>query len=226
MIIGIPIYDGVDLLDVAAPYEIFNWMKAEVPALGVEVMLLAVDMKDVTTLNGLTMRPEGKFKKFASLDVLWVPGGDPRALNRLIDDPKRTYLDYLCTVSAGARYVTSVCEGALLLAAAGLLDGFEATTHWAFIPCLKKYPAIKVAEGHPRFVVDRTRVTGGGISSGLDEAFKLVELLSDYATAQKVQQTTQYYPCPPVSGTLPDATGCTLDDAKCLSPLGRHECDA
>src|SRR5467141_1111725 len=118
------------------------------------------------------------------------------------------------TVSAGARYVTSVCEGALLLAAAGLLDGFEATTHWAFIPCLKKHPAIKVAEGHPRFVVDRNRVTGGGISSGLDEAFKLVELLSDYATAQKVQQTTQYYPRPPVSGTLPNATGCPLDNAK------------
>lgn len=151
MIIGIPIYEGVDLLDVAAPYEIFSWMKAETPALGVEVMLLAADMKNVTTLNGLAMRPQGKFKKFASLDVLWVLGGDPRALNHLIDDPKRIYLDYLCTVSVGARYVPSVCEGALLLAAAGLLDGFEATTHWAFIPCLKKYTAIKVTEGHPRF---------------------------------------------------------------------------
>ena len=77
MIIGIPIYDGVDLLDVAAPYEIFNWMKAEAPALGVEVMLLAVDMKDVTTLNGLAMRPQGKFKEFASLDVLWVLAAIP-----------------------------------------------------------------------------------------------------------------------------------------------------
>jgi len=211
MIIGIPIYDGVDLMDVAAPYEIFNWMKDKAPELGVEVHLLAADMKSVTTLNGLTMKPQGKFRNFRKLDVLWVPGGDPRALKRLMIDPERTYLNFLCTVSAGARLVTSVCEGALLLAAAGLLDGYEATTHWAFIPCLKQYPAIKVVEGHPRFVVDRNRVTGGGISSGLDEAFKIVELLSSYRIAQEVQQVTQYYPSPPVASTLPKAETCPLD---------------
>lgn len=60
------------------------------------------------------------------------------------------------------------------LAAAGLLDGDLATTHWAFIPCLAAYPQVNVAQGYPRFVVDRNRVTGGGVSSGLDEAFKLV----------------------------------------------------
>jgi cyclohexyl-isocyanide hydratase len=157
------------------------------------------------------MKPHKRFTELPTLDVLWVPGGDPSALKKLMTDSKRTYLDFLCSSSCKARFVTSVCEGALLLAAAGLLDGYEATTHWSFIPCLKEFPKVKVVEGHPRFVVDRNRITGGGISSGLDEAFKLVELLSSYEVAQKVQQVTQYYPCPPVASTLPEAEKCPFN---------------
>jgi len=67
------------------------------------------------------------------------------------------------------------------------------------------------AEGHPRFVVDRNRVTGGGVSSGLDEALKLVELLSSYEVAQQVQQNIQYYPCPPVASSIPATSQCPLD---------------
>jgi cyclohexyl-isocyanide hydratase len=101
--------------------------------------------------------------------------------------------------------VCSVCEGALLAAAARLLDGYKATTHWAFIPYLiQNYPKVTVADGHPRFVVDRNRLTGGGISSGLDEALQLIALLSGEGTAQSVQQTTQYYPDPPVSSEIPN----------------------
>jgi cyclohexyl-isocyanide hydratase len=84
------------------------------------------------------------------------------------------------------------------------------TTHWAFIPCLAKY-RVRVAEGLPRFVLDRNRLTGGGISSGLDEAFKLVELLAGYEAAQAIQRTTQYYPCPPVASELEPVTSCPLD---------------
>jgi cyclohexyl-isocyanide hydratase len=128
-------------------------------------------------------------------------------------DPRRTYLDFLITRSAHASWVTSVCEGALLLAQAGLLDGYLATTHWAFIPCLKQYAAVKVAEGYPRFVVDRNRVTGGGVSSALDESLKLVELIAGYAVAQQVQQFTQYYPCPPVASTITPTDSCPLDES-------------
>jgi len=206
MIIGIPIYDKVDLLDVAAPYEIFNWMKKSVQ--GVEVYLLAEKSEDITTINGLIMKPHKMFMDISTLDVLWVPGGDPTALKELMNGPTRTYLDFLITRSKSAQFVTSVCEGALLLAAAGLLDGYEATTHWQFIPCLREFPKVKVVEGHPRFVVDRNRITGGGISSGLDEALKLVELLSSYQVAQRVQQDVQYYPCPPVASTLPKVEEC------------------
>jgi cyclohexyl-isocyanide hydratase len=212
MIIGIPIYQKVDLLDVAAPAEIFDSMKANAPQLKVEVWLIAADDRDVVTRAGVILKPDKCFHEVPHVDVLWVPGGDVSALKKLMHDPKRTYLDFLITRAANAKYVTSVCEGALLLAQAGLLDGYLATTHWAFIPCLKKFKAVSVAEGYPRFVVDRNRVTGGGISSGLDEALKMVELLAGYDVAQQVQQFTQYYPAPPVASTIPPPGGCPLDE--------------
>jgi len=206
MKIGIPVYDKVDLLDVTGPHEIFNWMNQA--GHSVEVLVIAATAGDVTTRDGFTFKAPYCFHDAPALDVLWVPGGDIAALKSIMSGPDRTYLDFLIRQSRHARYVCSVCEGAMLLAAAGLLDGYEATTHWAFVPCLKTYPRIKVVEGHPRFVVDRNRVTGGGISSGLDEALKLVELLTSYQVAQAVQRNTQYYPCPPVASTLPPATVC------------------
>ncbi|HEV7425782.1 MAG TPA: DJ-1/PfpI family protein [Thermoanaerobaculia bacterium] len=212
MIIGIPIYEKVDLLDVAAPAEIFDSMKANAPQLKVEVCLVAEHRGDVLTRAGVTIKADKCFDEVPHIDVLWVPGGDPSALNKLMHDPKRTYLNFLITRAANAQYVTSVCEGALLLAKAGLLDGYLATTHWAFIPCLKQFKAVNVANGYPRFVVDRNRVTGGGISSGLDEALKMVELLAGYEVAQQVQQFTQYYPAPPVASMIPEAGGCPLDE--------------
>jgi transcriptional regulator GlxA family with amidase domain len=212
MIIGIPIYEKVDLLDVAAPAEIFDAMRNSAPQLKVVVCLIAESDRDVVTKAGVTIKPDKCFHEVPHVDVLWVPGGDPSALKKIMHDPKRTYLDFLITRAANAKYVTSVCEGAMLLAQAGLLDGYLATTHWAFIPCLKKYKAISVAEGYPRFVVDRNRVTGGGISSGLDEALKMVELLAGYDVAQQVQQFTQYYPAPPVASMIPPPGGCPLDE--------------
>ncbi len=84
----------------------------------------------------------------------------------------------------------------MLLAAAGRLDGFEVTTHWAFIPCLKRYPKVKVVDGLPRFHL--SGITGGGVSAGLDEALHLIELLTSREVAEGVQAVTQYFPDPPV----------------------------
>jgi cyclohexyl-isocyanide hydratase len=206
MKIGIPVYQKVDLLDVAGPHEMFCWMNAY--GRQAEVQLIAETAGDVTTRDGVTFKAPLGFADVTALDVLWVPGGDPGALAVLMGDSGRTYREFLVRQAGNARYVASVCEGALLLAAAGLLDGYRATTHWAFVPCLRQFPKVKVAKGRPRFVLDRNRLTGGGISSGLDEALKLIELLATTKVAQEVQRVTQYYPSPPVKSRLPAANAC------------------
>ena len=203
MIIGIPVYQGVDLLDVAGPYEMFSWVPK---AKGLSAVILSEDGCPVTSLNNVTLHAQGSFAQRPLPDVLWVPGGDPDALSREMNHP--AYIDYLRAVAENAAWVCSVCEGAMLLAAAGLLDGHQATTHWAFVNCLNQFPAIDVVAGNPRFVQSGNRLTGGGISSGLDEALRLIEILTDTGTAMAVQATTQYFPMPPVQGTLPSAPSC------------------
>ncbi|HEX8258074.1 MAG TPA: DJ-1/PfpI family protein [Allosphingosinicella sp.] len=203
--VAIPVYDQVDMLDVTGVFEMLTWAD-----IGVE--LLAVDAGTVTFRKGFSFEVATSFDAAApAYDAIWVPGGDPSALAAIIADPGGPYMSFLRAQAETARYLASVCEGALLLAAAGLLDGYEATTHWAFIPCLMQaYPNVKVAPGHPRFIHDRDRLTGGGISSGLDEALKLIELLTCTATAQSVQQMTQYYPQPPVTSEIPNTVTCPI----------------
>ena len=208
MIIGIPAYDGVDLLDVTGPFEMFHWA-------GFEIDLLAQAPGLKTTGSHLGFLVSRGFTEARSYDAIWVPGGEPDALARIIDDPARLYLDFLAAQATRVRMMCSVCDGAMLLAAAGLLDGYQATTHWAFLSCFpQRFPKVIVAPGHPRFVHDRNRLTGGGVSSGLDEALKLIELLGGKPLAEKVQQATQYYPDPPVSSVIPPTP------AQCPIPAG------
>jgi transcriptional regulator GlxA family with amidase domain len=204
MIIGIPVYDGVDALDVVGPFEMFHWA-------GYDVRLVAEKPGAIATFTGPVFQVKASFAQAGAFDVLWTPGGNPDALADLMEDKRRVYLDFLIRQARTATWVASVCEGALLLAAAGLLDGYEATTHWAFIPCLRlRFPKVKIAKGHPRFVIDRNRITGGGISSGLDEALGLIELISGTKAAEGVQATTQYFPDPPVCGSMEVATECPV----------------
>ena len=214
--IGIPIYKGVDLMDVAAPFEIFNWMgyywHLEDPERTVTVQLIASELCTLKTRDGFTLTADATYGDFDppnNLDLLWVPGGDIGDLARMMKDD--AYKGFLNDQAKAAQWVTSVCEGALLLASAGLLKGYEATTHWAFVNCLKTFEGITVADGYPRFIVDRNRVTGGGISSGLDEAFELAARISSYAIAKQVQNVTQYFPRPPFSGDLPARVPCPMN---------------
>ena len=213
--IGIPIYKGVDLMDVAAPFEIFNWMgyywHLEDPERSVTVQLIASELCTLKTRDGFTLTADATYGDFDppnNLDLLWVPGGDLTDLARMMKDD--AYKGFLNDQAKAAQWVTSVCEGALILASAGLLKGYEATTHWAFVNCLKSFEGITVADGYPRFIVDRNRVTGGGISSGLDEALELAARISSYAIAKQVQTVTQYFPRPPFRGDLPARVPCPL----------------
>jgi cyclohexyl-isocyanide hydratase len=212
--IAMPVYDQADMLDVAGPCEMFRWAD-------IAVDLLAPDASVEFNFNGgFPFKATQSFANAGTYDALWVPGGAPQALADIINDKNRTYVNFITDTGAKVKWVCSVCEGAMLLAETGLLDGYTATTHWAFNPCFKQYfPKVNVAEGHPRFCLDRNRLTGGGISSGLDEALMLIQLLQGTAAAMKVQQTTQYYPQPPVMSEFPRAGNCPLP-AIHLQPRG------
>jgi transcriptional regulator GlxA family with amidase domain len=213
--IVIPVYPGVDLLDVTGPFEMFFWTEA------LNVQVVAEHKGLITCGSGLTLYVDKTFADADPADALWTPGGDPGALVAIMNDPKETYLNFLRQQAEPPAIVASVCEGALLLAAAGLLDGYAATTHWAFVPCLReRFPRVKVAAGHPRFVQDRDRLTGAGISSGLDEALALITLLLGGAAAEDVQRTTEYYPDPPVMASFPTPGECPLKNVKPKTDYG------
>jgi len=145
MKLGITVYEGVNLLDVAGPYEMFSWVDK---SLGLESIIVSADGGPVTTLNRIRFNAHASFAATPSLDVLWVPGGDPKALEEIMSDPASPYLAYLKKVAPPEKWVCSVCEGALLLARAGLLDGHAATTHWYFVNCLKAFTKIEVDTTH------------------------------------------------------------------------------
>ena len=200
MKLGIPIYEGVNLLDVAGPLEMFYWAGRRKP---LDAVLVSADGRAVTSINRVRFEAQASFAEASTLDILWVPGGSIAALQDIMRDPDSAYLEYLRKVAVGATWVCSVCEGALLLARAGLLDGYTATTHWAFVNCLQRFPKIDVDTGRNRFLVSENRLTGGGVSSGLDESLELIRLLFGEDTAEAVQATTEYFPRPPVMGELP-----------------------
>jgi transcriptional regulator GlxA family with amidase domain len=216
-VIGIPVYPMVDLLDVAGPREVFFWMQALAPPeTRYEVLVLAETRAAVPTHAGLPIVPDRTFDEFAAsggrLDLLWVPGAADVTLAPMLGGP---FGDRIRALAEGASYVTSVCTGAILLADAGLLKGFEATTHWGDLKCLAAFEGVTVAKGHPRWVIserpgEATRVTGGGVSSGLDEALRVVELLAGTPLARQVQQMMQYYPKPPVKSRIPKPPPCDL----------------
>ncbi len=158
--IGIPVYDQVDLMDIAAPCEMFFWMNQTwlsrtAKQKSAQVLLVAATNATVMTAAGVALTPAATFDSCPQLDMLWVPGGYPTALKDRMNDP--VFLNFLRTQSEGAKFITSVCEGALLLASAGLLDGYKATTHWAFMSCLRRFKKIKVVRGYPRFVVNKNK---------------------------------------------------------------------
>lgn len=201
-VIAIPVYNGVDLVDVASPYEIFGWMAENWSEKNVQVLIVAETDLPVKTRDGFQFIPQNTFDDVPKVNLLWVPGGDPPSL---VEQMKNcAYTQFIQSRAENADYVTSVCEGALIAANAGLFDGYEVTTHWAFVECLKMYPVTVVA-GYPRYWHDRNRVTGGGISSSLDEALYLVKVIAREAVAIKIQRVMQYFPDPPVSSQLPSS---------------------
>lgn len=182
--IGMVLFSKVTLLDVAGPFEVFK------RAPGVELSLMAAEAEPLLTDTGLSLVPERDFEEAGWPDVLFVPGG-PGQIGAMDDD--RT-LSFLRERGTRAAFVSSVCTGSLLLAAAGLLKGYRATTHWLSLDLLGCLGATPVAE---RVVRDRNRLTGAGVSAGIDVALQLVALLCGDEVAQEIQLLIEYDPQPP-----------------------------
>lgn len=189
MKIAIPLFEGVTALDAVGPYEVLQRLP------DVQVVFVGHEVGHVRTDNGfLGMAVDTAFEDVAEADVVVVPGGI--GTRALLDDER--LLAWLRSVHAGTRLTTSVCTGALLLAAAGLLDGLTATTHWGARDLLEKLGARPVSE---RVVehLDRRIITAGGVSSGIDMALRVIELLVDRTAAEAAQLMIEYDPQPPTS---------------------------
>ncbi|MEH2252928.1 DJ-1/PfpI family protein [Nostoc sp.] len=188
--IGIVLFPNVTQLDFTGPYEVF----ARLP--NVQLYLLAETLEPIRSDRGLTFLPDTTFAQAPALDVLFVPGGP--GINAKMEDQK--FLDFLKTQGKQARYVTAVCTGSLLLAAAGLLQGYRATTHWLSLDLLEMLGVETVAQ---RVVIDRNRITGGGVTAGIDFGLTLAAELFGEASAQAIQLGIEYNPQPAFNSGSP-----------------------
>jgi cyclohexyl-isocyanide hydratase len=188
--IGMLIFPRLTQLDMTGPYEVL----ARLPDTKVE--LVARKLAPVTTDRGMQIMPTTTYADCPPLDVVMVPGGPGQ--QELMEDEEA--LGFLRKQAAGAKYVTSVCTGSLVLGAAGLLKGRRATCHWAAIEHLKPLGAIPVSE---RVVIDGNIVTGAGVASGIDFALTLAAILESEQVAREIQLQIEYDPAPPFNSGSP-----------------------
>jgi hypothetical protein len=201
MQVAIALFPRVTALDGIGPYEVLQ----RVPA--IDVVFVGHRTGVVRTDNGmLGLSVDATFDEVTGPDVLLVPGGvGTREL--MTDEP---VLDWVRAVHRQTRFTTSVCTGSLVLAAAGLLDGLTATTHWAAAGLLEPFGARYAAERVVEHTSERI-ITAAGVSSGIDMALRLVELLVDEVAAQASQLMIEYDPQPPFdSGSVTKASEATL----------------
>ena len=189
--IGLVMFPKVTQLDLTGPLQVFS----SVP--GARVHLIWKRIEPVASDTVLTLTPTMTFADCPQLDVICVPGGV--GTDDMINDEEM--LAFLRRQAAGARYITSVCTGSMVLGAAGLLKGYRATTHWTAMEFLTAFGAIPTKT---RVCVDRNRITGGGVTAGIDFALTLVSIMLDRATAEAVQLRLEYNPAPPFNAGSPD----------------------
>ena len=189
--IGLLVFPGVQQLDLTGPHDVL----ASLPDAAVHLVWKSRDT--VASSSGLALAPTCTFDDCPPLDVICVPGGI--GINDLLLDAET--IAFVQQRAATARYVTSVCTGALLLGVAGLLRGRRATTHWAFHELLEPLGAVPVRE---RVVRDGNLITGGGVTAGIDFALTIAAELAGDDEAQSIQLALEYAPAPPFDAGSPD----------------------
>jgi cyclohexyl-isocyanide hydratase len=193
--IGFLIYPGVIQLDVMGAYQVLDFPP------NTKVHLLWKTLSPVTSNEGFIFTPTTTFMDCPALDVICVPGGGLGQVAAM-KDPE--ILDFLKQQGATARYITSVCTGSMILAAAGLLQGYNSACHWAFREQLAMLGVNVVPQ---RVAIDRNRVTGAGVTSGIDFGFTLLGLLCGESVAKTAQLMMEYAPEPPFDAGSPATAG-------------------
>jgi cyclohexyl-isocyanide hydratase len=199
--VGMLLFPDLTLQDFTGPYDVF--IRAEC----FEVCTVSETTGPIIAEGGLTLKSQYTFDDCPPIDIVFVPGG--RGITPLLTN--KIYLSFLKSRALQAEYITAVCTGSLLLAAAGLLSGYKATTHWRSIPLLKMFGVDTVEE---RVVRDRNRMTGGGITAGIDFGLQLTAWLGGTDLAKTVQLILEYAPEPPFeSGTTKTAEAHIVHEA-------------
>jgi cyclohexyl-isocyanide hydratase len=184
------LFNGVTQLDFAGPVQFLSRLP------GAKIHVASNDGSAVATDCGFSILPTSIFADCPQADLICVPGG-PGVAAALSD---KHLTDFVRAQSASAKWVTSVCTGAFILGAAGLLHGKRASTHWGYTHLLAQYGAIYE---EARIVYDGNLVTSGGVTSGIDFALSLIATLAGDDTAQTVQLALEYDPAPPFVGGHP-----------------------
>ena len=192
--IGILFFPNVTQLDAMGPAQVLS----RVP--GAKMHIIWKSRDPVTTDSGFAVLPTTTFADCPQLDVICVPGGAGQMA--LMNDEET--LAFLRRQAAGARYITSVCTGSLVLAAAGLLKGYRSACHWSVRDELAAFGAVPVAD---RVVRDRNRLSGGGVTAGIDFGLTLAAELAGDQTAKAIQLMMEYDPKPPFDSGSPEKAG-------------------
>jgi len=184
------IFQNMTLQDFSGPYDVF--IRTEC----FDVYIVSENKELIKAEGGISLKADYSFDECPQADILFVPGGI--GITPLLT--KKAYYNFLQKQGSGAKYITSVCSGSLLLAAHGLLYGYKATTHWRSLQLLRMF-GVEVKE--QRVVTDRNRITGGGVTSGIDFGLALTALICGENTAKTVQLLLEYNPLPPFSSGSP-----------------------
>ena len=201
--VGFVIFPDITQLDFTGPFEVLSRL-ATPPSISVPSVfaharthIVAKAMQPVLSDRSLGILPTCDFESCPQLDLICVPGG-AGVVGAIADDET---VDFVRSQSARAQYVTSVCTGAFLLGAAGLLKGRRAATHWAYVDLL---PLVGATHEKGRIVRDRNLFTAGGVTSGIDFAFRIVAELAGPQVAQAIQLAIEYDPSPPFDAGHPN----------------------
>jgi cyclohexyl-isocyanide hydratase len=193
-VIGLVFYPGMTALDIIGPQTVFSALP------GIQIHRIWKTLNPIQTDDGMSIIPDTTFDNCPPLDIICIGGG--LAQSTVVDDPE--ILTFLRQQGSMAKFVTSVCGGSEFLAKAGLLQGYRSATHWMN---REQLAAAGVQVGTERVVIDRNRISGGGVTAGIDFALEVAKLLYGAEMAKIIQLLMEYDPAPPFDVGSPEKAG-------------------